>query len=146
MEKIWVLAADNGRARLFETTKRTVLENEIQSLVNPAARQSVNEIVEDRPGRSPHPSDGEKRVAYTPTSDPKKHEIQQFARSLAETLNNGARDNKFQKLYILAPPSFLGMLRSELSNATQKKIAGEIDKNLAQLKMEEVRKHLPEYM
>lgn len=146
MEKIWVLAADNSRARVFETTKRTALEKEIETLVHPAGRQSAQEITDDRPGRSQHPSGGDKRVAFTPTVDPRKHEAQQFARSLAEILNNGARDSKFEKLYIIAPPSLLGMLRNELDSKTQKKVVKELDKNLAQLKMEEIRKHLPEYM
>lgn len=147
MEKIWVLAADNSRARIFETSKRNILENEIETMANPAGRQSIHEIVDDRPGRSPHPaSDGGKRVAYAPSSDPKKLEVQQFARTLAKILNNGARDNSFEKLYIIAPPAFLGMIRGELGAQAQKKIQGEIDKNLAQLKMEEIRKHLPQFM
>lgn len=146
MEKIWVLAADNGRARIFETTKRTVLEKEIETMVHPAGRQSVQELIDDRPGRSPHPSSSEKRVAYAPTVDPKKYEVQQFARSLAKILNSGARDNRYQKLYIVAPPSFLGMLRAELDGQSKERIQAEIDKNVTQFKMEEIRKYLPEYM
>ncbi len=146
MEKIWVLAADNSRARIFETTRRTVLEKEIETMVHPAGRQSVQELIEDRPGRSPHPSTSEKRVAYAPTVDPKKHEVQQFARSLAKLLNNGARENKYQKLYVVAPPSFLGMIRSELDGQSRERIIAEIDKNVTQFKMEEIRKYLPEYM
>lgn len=146
MEKIWVLAADNSRARIFETTKRNTLEKEIETMVHPAGRQSVQEMTTDRPGRSPHPSGGEKRVAYAPTVDLKKYETQQFARSLSQILNKGSRDNKFQKLYIVAPPSFLGMLRSGLDSHVRERIKAEIDKNLTQLKMDAIREHLPEYM
>ncbi|WP_035244003.1 host attachment protein [Desulfonatronovibrio hydrogenovorans] len=146
MEKIWVLAADNSRARLFETTKRTALEKEIQSMVHPAGRKSVHDLVEDRPGRNPHVADSEKRVAYAPSVDPKKHEAHQFARSLAGILNKAARNNEFQKLYILAPPSMLGMLRAELDHHSKEKLLAQVDKNVTQLKMEEIRKQLPEYM
>ena len=146
MEKIWVLAADNSRARIFETTRRNILEKEIETMVHPAGRQSVQEMTTDRPGRSPHPSGGEKRVAYAPSVDPKKYETQQFARHLSQILNRASRDNIFVKLYIIAPPSFLGMIRSGLDSHVKEKVKSDIDTNLTQLKMEEIRAHLPEYM
>lgn len=146
MEKIWVLAADNSRARIFETTRRNLLETEIETMVHPAGRQSVHELTDDRQGRTSHPSSSEQRKAYAPTVDPKKYEVQQFARSVAQLLNKNALEKKFLKLYIIAPPSFLGMIRSELDNHARERIKGEIDKNVTQLKMEEIRQHLPEYM
>ncbi len=146
MEKIWVLAADNSRARIFETSKRNILEKEIDSMVHPASRQSVQDMVSDRPGRTAHPSSSEQRKAYAPSTDPKKYETQQFARAIGEIINRGATENKYDKLYILAPPSFLGMLRAELNGRVRERVKDEIDKNVTQLKMEEIRAYLPEYM
>lgn len=146
MEKIWVLAADNSRARIFETTRRNTLEKEIKSMHHPESRQSSQDIVTDRPGRTAHPSSGEQRKAYMPTTDPKKHEIQQFAKEVGGKINKAAIEKKYEKIYILAPPSFLGMLRNELDSNTREKISGEIDKNVTQLKMEEIREYLPEFM
>lgn len=146
MEKIWVLAADNSRARVFETTRRNILEKEIETMDHPASRQSNQDIITDRPGRTSHPSSGEQRKAYMPTTDPKKHEVQLFAKEVGEMINKAAIERKYDKIYILAPPSFLGMLRNELNNNTKEKINGEIDKNVTQLKMEEIREYLPEFL
>ena len=146
MEKIWVLAADNSRARIFQTTRRTVLEKEIESIVHPASRQQSQELYTDRPGRTVHPTSGDQRKAYAPSTDPKKYEVQQFAKALVEKINKAAMENKYEKIYIIAPPSFLGMLRAGMDNHTRERIKGEVDKNVTQLKMEEIRKHLPEYM
>ncbi len=146
MEKIWVLAADNSRARIFETSRRTILETEIESIDHPASRMSAQEISSDRPGRTAHPSSSEQRKAYAPTTDPRKHQVQLFARKIGELINKGAGEKKFEKIYILAPPSFLGMLRGELNAQARDKVRGEYDKNVAQLKMEEIRDYLPEYL
>ncbi len=146
MEKIWVLAADNSRARIFETTRRNGLEKEIESIVHPASRQSVKDMITDRPGRTVHPSKSEQRKAYLPSTDPKRHEVQQFARALGEKINKAAIKRKYEKIYIIAPPSFLGMLRAELDAHARERVQDEIDKNVTQLKMDEIRKYLPEYL
>ncbi len=146
MQKIWVLAADNSRARIFETSTRKALEKEVQSIVHPASRQSAQDMLSDRPGRTVHPSSSEQRKAYAPSTDPKKYEAQQFARSIGEIINKSALEKEFEKIYILAPPSFLGMLRTELSPQAREKIGTEIDKNVTQLKMEEIRQYLPDYL
>ncbi|MFP4108939.1 MAG: host attachment protein [Desulfonatronovibrio sp.] len=146
MEKIWVLAADNSRARIFETTRRNILEKEIETRDHPESRQSNQDIITDRPGRMAYPSSGEQRKAYMPATDPKKHEVMQFAREVGEMINKAAIEKKYDKIYILAPPSFLGMLRNELDSNTRERISREIDKNVTQLKMEEIREYLPEFM
>lgn len=146
MENIWVLAADTSRARIFETSKRTELEKEIQTLAHPEGRQHSQDLVEDRPGKSVNPSKSESRVTYVPQSDPKKHAASQFAKEVAGILNKAANENTFDRLHILAPPEFLGMIRNEMTAGTQKKVRGELDKNVAQLKMEEIRGYLPDYL
>ncbi|MFW5730757.1 MAG: host attachment protein [Desulfonatronovibrionaceae bacterium] len=146
METIWILAADSGRARIFTTSRKDVLERETHSVVHPEGRQAGKDIIQDRPGRSINPSKGKSRVTFEPSSDPRKHEVRKFAADVAEIINQGALDNKYQGLYILAPPEFLGMLRNELEPAAEKRIRAEMDKNVTRLKKEEIREHLPEFL
>ena len=64
-------------------------------------------------------------------SDTKQEQALRFASQVCETLECGRVNGRFNKLYVVAAPGFLGMLRKQQSSSLQKIIAGEIDKNLA---------------
>ena len=51
-----------------------------------------------------------------------------------------------RKLYVVAAPAFLGMLRHHHSAALRPLIAAEIDKNLAAHDPATIRKALPEFL
>jgi protein required for attachment to host cells len=46
--------------------------------------------------------------------------------------------NEFERLVLVAPPRFLGRLRSSLDAPTQQLVVGSLDKDLARAKEEEL--------
>ncbi len=80
------------------------------------------------------------------TESAKKHESKQFARIVSHELDSGRNRNEFANLIIVAAPSFLGLLREQLSSESIKSITLELDKNLTQKKPDEIRNHLPTYL
>ena len=66
-----------------------------------------------------------------------------FAKRIADYLDDARKANKLAKLLLIVAPEFLGELRNNLSNETREKESFEIDKNLANHSVEDIRKHLP---
>jgi protein required for attachment to host cells len=73
----------------------------------------------------------------------KEHEATVFAKEIATTLEKAVAEGKTNKIYIVASPSFLGMLRKNFHAPLEKAIAGEVDKDICMLSTKEIREHLP---
>lgn len=145
MANIWVLAADGGRARIFEAASPRASLTEIKTLSNAEARLDSKDIATDRPGRT-FDSAGEGRHAMTVETDPKEHEEIRFAKQVAEQLEQGRVEHAFDKLVLVAAPRFLGRLRTEIDAPLAETVALEIDKDYTTLKADELRERLPEQL
>ena len=62
------------------------------------------------------------------------HTAEPFARMLADKLQKGRIEGKYDELVLIAAPRFLGLLRGTLDNATTQMIRGTLDKDYAGLK------------
>lgn len=136
----WLLIANASIARLFKIDKpRAVIP--LCTLKHDESRLHNLDLVSDKPGRS-FESRGSTRHGLGDEETPKKHEEQVFAKQVARFLEQSHAKNDLEHLYIAAGPTFLGMLRSELHKSTKEIIAGELDKELAHLTLEEIPEHL----
>lgn len=141
--KLWLLVADQGRARLFSAmTARGALE-ELHDVIAPRGRMRDQDLTTDRPGRS-FDSSGSGRHAMEPSTDPTEVEAINFAKSLADILNKGRMEGRYRHLGIVAPPAFLGHLRQQMTTETSRELVLEIDKDLTRLDAAAIRDHLPE--
>ena len=140
---IWVLVAESSRAKLYEMeTARSPL-SEIHEFSHPASRQHEQELTTDLPGRS-FDSMGRGRHAMEAHMGAKEHEARVFARELGRYLEAARIKKRFHDLIIISAPTFLGMLRKNLSDAINQCVIQEIDKNLVQHDPAEIRALLPE--
>ena len=145
MPTAWVVVADATRARIFSADKPASDLVEIQALTCPEARLHQSELTTDRPGRGRNGSSSASHdVGHA--SDAKEEEAVRFAGKVSETIEVGRNAGKFRKLYVIAAPSFLGLLRKQYSSSTQQLISGEISKNLATMDPATIRKALPTYL
>lgn len=110
----WVVVADGGRARIFETRGLKLDLREIEDLVN---------IVPG--GRALSEKDREK-----------------FAKTIADYLEQGRLHQQYQRLRFAVEPKFLGMLRARLSEGTRHLIFEEINEDLSALDAREIQAHL----
>ncbi len=145
MAKTWVLVAESSRARIFSTDRPTGPLQELDTLTNPAARMHEKDLISDLPGRAADHAGRQLHPKESKTTH-KDQETIQFAKIINQRLNKGRMNGNFEKLVLVAGPSFLGLLRKSLNPDLLKLVNREIDKNLTQLPAQELRKHLPEWL
>ncbi|HEX8585128.1 MAG TPA: host attachment family protein [Allosphingosinicella sp.] len=90
---------------------------------------SDQEMSTDKAGRTFDASGGAGRSAYEET-DFHQLEEDRFAHETAEILKKRALKNEFEQLIIVAPPRTLGELRKHYHKEVEKRLAGEIAKDL----------------
>ena len=143
MTNIWILAANSARATLFSADSPISALTQLAEFDNPNARAKQSELGADRPGRT-FDRHGEGRHAMEFELGPKEREQLRFAKALAGTLEKGRVENAFDRLVLVASPSFLGMLREELDAPLRSTVSLELHKDYCGLRPEELRARLPE--
>lgn len=128
--KALFLRNEGGGAALRLKTERTLTND------NPATREQGS----DQPGRSMQ-SVGSSRSAMEQTD---WHEIgeQRFARTIADAIEELARDPAIPGFVIAAAPRTLAELRRLLSDHVKTRIIAEIDKDLTGHPVPDIERHL----
>jgi protein required for attachment to host cells len=101
----------------------------------------ARDLSADRPGRS-FDSHGQGRHAMEPETDAKRHEAEVFAKQVADRIERARIEDEFDELVLIAAPEFLGLLRKSLSTTTDGLVAKAVDKSVADLSAEAIRKYL----
>ena len=140
----WVLVADNSRARFFAAEKATSPLKEVQDLLYPEARLREGDLVTDKPGRDRNPGTG--AHGFGADASHKQDGADRFALEVCSQLESARNSGAFRKLYVVAAPQFLGLLRKHQSPSLRQMVAGEVDKNLTTQDSATIRKHLPDYL
>jgi len=133
-----VLVADQARARLFTTQSRTGALTEFQGLANPQGRMREQDLVSDSRGGNPHDIGNH--------GDIQANIAEGFAREVAHALDAALTQHHPDRIYVVAPPQFLGMLRKHQSTAVKNKLAQELSKDFSHMQPDEIRAHLPELL
>ena len=141
--KTWILVADAGRARLFESQARDGMLAEIGSYANPDVHARGADLAGDRPPRTQE-SANSTRHAIEPHTDPHDKAAIGFAKGLAEVLEQARVEHAYTRLLLVAPPRFLGQLRAELGAQVGKLVAGSVGKDLTHASNEDIRAVLDE--
>jgi protein required for attachment to host cells len=137
-----VVVADECEANFFDVAgvhrplePRGVLTNEFAGLMD-------RDLETDRPGRGfnrgtpgRHAMDGERST--------KQHEIEQFAREVARTLDEARVRREFERLVIVAGPKMLGLIRESLPPPCRSVVAAEVVKDLVHHESEAIREAVP---
>jgi protein required for attachment to host cells len=138
-----VMVADAARARFFSATTAKGGLTEIDTMVHPESKLHANEMASDKPGRTSN-RNGQGVNSLDTEVDPKRQEAIRFAKEVSDRLDKVRQQGQYSRLYVVAAPTFLGMLRSNLHAETRKWIANEINKDLTTLSVSDIRAHLPE--
>lgn len=141
MVQTWVLVAESSRAKIYATNTRRGPLIEVDSFVHPEGRMHEGDLVSDRPG-SDGGSVGQGRHIVDDRITAKKYENLSFAKEIAAGLEDARHRGVFDKLILIAPPAFLGLLRENLSKETMDRVTDQIDKNLVQQPAQVVRDYV----
>jgi protein required for attachment to host cells len=135
--RVRIVVADQSEADFYELEQRDMPPRLVQRLEDADAHLHDRDLKSDRPGRifTHVPSTGGRRGAVTHHStggerSPRKVEAMRFARRIGEALEEARRQHQYDRLIVMAPPTFLGLLRKELPAAVQAMLSAEIAKDL----------------
>lgn len=143
MAGTWIVVADSARARIFEPAAQGRALEQVRELLHPGSRAHERELTTDRPGRS-FDSEGPGRHAMSESVSPKEHEAWKLCKELADEIEKARAQGRFDRLVLVAAPSFLGELRKTLSDQTMRLVVGDMDSNLASMDAANILEHLPE--
>ena len=144
---VWIIVANAARARFFSVAPLNANAPLIglEDRVHPSSRLHGGDLETDSPS-SVFDSQGQGRHAVEPPTDIKEQQAEAFALELSNYLEEMRNANRYGKLYIIASPHFLGLLRGHFSNGVTQLIADTVDKDLTQHAVEDIRTHLPDFM
>jgi len=143
MANTWILVAHDAGARVFANRGPGKGLELIEAIDHPEGRARDRDIVSDRPGRSFRKDSGDpRRASMSGSQGPRDRVVSDFARALAGKLQHARVENRYERLVLVAPPRFLGLLRSSLDGPTAQLVIGSVDKDLASRKESELIEHL----
>lgn len=133
-KRTWILVADACRARIFSHHQKEGYRV-VKELDHPESRAHVSALVADTNGRKSMgvPGGGYGHPGVAPDTDAKEVEHEKFARLVAEALERGHFDSAFEDLVLVAPPHFLGLVKSALADPVARKVVETLSKDISQL-------------
>lgn len=131
MKKIWILAADNSRARIYELHTPDKTPQQVEEFENPQGRAHNRDLVTDGNGR--YFGKGERNQGHTapPSESAVEHEVELFAKRLAAHLEKCRVEQKFDGIRLVAAPKFLGLLRQNLTKEVEKLVEESMAKDVS---------------
>jgi protein required for attachment to host cells len=135
MTPIWIVLADEGRARILQMRDGGGDLEEVEEFTDAAARADNADLRRDAYGRRAGGGGQGIQGSVTESAGEDKldHEAELFARRVAERLAQAHRQHRYERLRIAAAPKFLGRLRKQLDDDVKRAVVDEIDKDLLQL-------------
>lgn len=138
---LWVVVADGSRGKIYVQEQVDSELVEKQDIVHPDSRLHDRDLTSDRAG-SDGGAVGQGPHVMDTRTEAHKHELATFAREINQQLEAGRSQNAFDRLVLMAPPTFLGMLRSSMKDEVKKRVVGELDKELVKQSAREIQDHL----
>ncbi len=136
----YVLVADGKKSLFFRNEGDGDYPNLVVERKDGHADQEDRELKTDDRGRT-FSSVGDGRSAYEETDYHQQAE-DRFAAETAEMLKERALRQEFEQLIVVAPPRTLGELRKHYHKEVEKRLAGELAKDLTSHPVEEIEKIL----
>lgn len=141
IRKTWIVVADGARASIFNYQG----PNEPLAQVEGGALEHINEptreLVSDKQGRVFQSADGTYSAGDFPI-DPHELEKVRFAGEIVDYLQKHSAG--YERLILVSPPKMLGELRRQLPKTLKDRVDGEINKELTNLPVEQLPRHLRE--
>lgn len=125
---IWVVAANSVTCRIYHYDKHPAKLTLIKEIFHPENRLKKEDyLTSDKPG---HYQGGDaSRGAFSPRTDPKDVEIDNFAREIAKELEQGRKTGAYEKFIIMTTPHMDGLIFSHTDKHVKKLIANNIQKD-----------------
>jgi protein required for attachment to host cells len=137
-----VVVADSSRSRVFQADNPTAPLREREDLLNPEARLLEGELSADAGGRigrqvreGGHSAFGGGTVKW--------HRAEEFAAAVSRRVEQALHQTGSQRLYLLAEPEFLGLLRQRMPSSLRQRISFALSRSLTRESASRIRAVLP---
>ena len=137
---VWVVVADSVRARIFSTESSREPLREVRDLVHPESRMPEQALISDASGSGRSAAGG--GHSFGVEGEAKTHETERFAREVGEALCEAGGRQQFDRLHILAAPTFLGQLRPHLESVSAR-VSSEHALSVTHESVAQIRARLP---
>lgn len=137
---IYVIVADSARARVLSAEAGVGELQDERDFVHPESRLRQQDLVSDAGGKDAG-AYGQHSMGHEKSAQ--EHAADSFARELVAEIENLRLSGNLNRLYLIAAPRFLGLLRGHLGKPCRELVAGEIDRDLVSHSIEDIRSHLP---
>lgn len=141
----WILVADRSRAKLLHVLPEG--QGPYPTLAcwsHEAGRIQPRERDAEEPGRIIHPAGY--ASAVEPHEDRDHVEARRFAKELVGHLEHSRQERRFDRLFVIAPPGFLGVLRDAWTPSLHAMIVREWNHDLAGLTEAALQRRLEELL
>ena len=142
---ICVVVADSSKARILlaENGRSELVDH--KDYVHSESRLKEQDLVSDGSGSETDSGGfGKHSMGHENAAHQKQAEI--FANELCDEIDKLRRTSDLRRIYLVAPPKFLGLLRASISKQCVALLAGEVNKDLVTNGIEDIRSHLPKLL
>lgn len=139
----WVLVANAARARCFERDPDNGAMRELEGFVHPGSRLKGQDLGTDRGGLA---HKGVASTQYSPPTGLHEKEHAQFARELAQYLEQAALAHRFTQLALVASNPFLGEVKAQLGAASTRVLGAGIPLDLTSFSGRELEQRVAKAM
>ena len=140
MTTTWILVANASQAKLYSNNGPKKGLQLLKELKHPESREKASDLVSDRPGQMHSPGPGHR--ASQPKTDPKTNEARNCAQELARELSHGRSSGQIERLILVAPPAFMGLLNEKLDGPTAHLVTDRFEKDYTKSAEKELAGHL----
>lgn len=132
MNATWYLVANGSTARILRSQKGQHGLELVKCIEHPESRCPRKELLRDRPGV--YRQKGSRPGSFSGSTDPKKHETEEFARQLADELISGALMKAFDRLVLVAPVPLISIVQERLTPSVRASIVHTICKDYTKVR------------
>lgn len=146
--RVRVIVADQSEARFYDMNGMDAQLQPLGRMVDPDAASHEQELASGRGYDRGVVTDTVRKVGFTERSAsaeprPRKDAAMRFARQVAAALDAAYRREGFDRSVLLAGPSFIGLLRSALSEPVRATLVAEVRKDLVHHDDETIQAYVP---
>ena len=142
---ICVVVANSSKARILlaEDAHKPLIEN--SDYIHTQSRLREQDLVSDGSGSATDSGGyGKHSMGHEKAARHKQAKI--FAQEMGAEIDKLRQQTDLRKIYLIAPPKFLGLLRVSISKQCLDLLSGEVNKELLTQSIEDIRSYLPKQL
>ena len=139
---ICIVVADSSRARILTAQSGSGPLQDEKDYIHNESRLKEQDLVADETG-SGSDSGGYGKHSMGHEGAAHQRQAETFAHEICSEVDKLRQHSDLRKIYLVAAPKFLGLLRTGLNKQCTELLVVEVNKGLVKHSIEDIRSHLP---